>query len=72
MSLETQLRDHSAQDKENFERISDELKEIRTEVKGISEVLQKQRGFIAGFSSAFTLLVTMLVGLVVYIWNNMR
>ena len=32
----------------------------------------KQKGFIAGVSMAFSLLATTVVGLIVYIWNSLR
>jgi hypothetical protein len=79
MSLETQLKAHSDQDERNFDRLSEDLKEIRADVKAvsqkvvaISQALEKQKGYVAGFASAFTLLMSMVIGLAVYIWNNLR
>ena len=72
MSFEKLLEQHTKQDAENFTELRDEMKAVRSDVGEIKLALEKQRGFIAGFSAAFSLLVSAIVALGAYIWNNMR
>lgn len=72
MSLERLLAQHTEQDAENFTELREEFKAVRKDVSEIKLALEKQRGFIAGFSAAFSLLVSAIVALGAYIWNNMR
>lgn len=57
------LEMHMQQDKERFDAID-------TKLDALIEAHNKQKGFVAGFSAAFSLLVTTLVGLLVYIWQK--
>ena len=57
------LKLHMEQDKERFDAIDAKLDKLL-------EAHNKQRGFIAGFSAAFSVLATTVVGLVVYIWQR--
>lgn len=63
MSTEKLLELHMEQDKERFDAI-----EAKLDV--LIESHNKQRGFVAGFAAAFTLLWTALVGLAVYVWQR--
>lgn len=54
---------HMEQDKERFDKI-----EAKLDV--LIESANKQKGFIAGVSMAFSLLATTVVGLIVYIWQR--
>lgn len=54
---------HMQQDKERFDKIDAKL-------DALIEANNKQRGFIAGFSAAFSVLATSVVGLIVYIWQR--
>jgi len=53
-------------------RIEARLDRLDAKLDQVNERLAKQGGFVAGFASAFTLLASAVVGLVVYIWNHMR
>jgi hypothetical protein len=53
-----------------LKRIEDRIDHLTADVSEIKTTLAKQKGFIAGFSMAFTLLWGMLIGLVVYIWQT--
>ena len=57
------LKLHMEQDKERFDSIEAKLDLLIA-------AHNKQRGFIAGVSTAFSLLATTVVGLVVYIWQR--
>ena len=61
MSNEKWMERHEAEDKERFDKIDAKL-------DALIAAQNKQKGFIAGFSAAFSLLVTTVVGLIVYIW----
>lgn len=63
MSTEKLLELHMQQDKERFDSIDAKL-------DSLIAAQNKQRGFIAGFSAAFSVLATMLVSLVVYVWQK--
>lgn len=63
MSTERLLELHMEQDKERFDAI-----EAKLDV--LIEAHAKQRGFIAGFSAAFSVLAASLVSLIVYIWQK--
>lgn len=63
MSVEKWLEKHEKHDDERFN-------EINTKLDMLLEAHNKQKGFVAGFAAAFTLLWTMLVGLAVYIWQR--
>jgi putative heme iron utilization protein len=54
---------HMEQDKERFDKIDAKL-------DALIENQNKQRGFVAGFSAACSILVTSLIGLVIYIWQK--
>lgn len=56
---------HMEQDKERFDAIDAKL-------DALLEAHAKQKGFVAGFSAAFSVLGAGLVALVVYIWQNLR
>lgn len=59
------FRLHTEQDKVAFA-------EINKKLDVLVEANAKQKGFIAGFSAAFSLLVSTVVGLIIYIWNHAR
>ena len=63
MSVEKILELHMEQDQKQFDQINAKLDTL-------IKANEKQRGFIAGFSAAFSLLVSAVVGLVIYIWNH--
>ena len=63
MSVEKWLERHETEDKERFDKI-----EAKLDVLIANQ--NKQRGFIAGVSMAFSLLATTVIGLVVYIWQR--
>lgn len=54
---------HMEQDKQRFDSIEGKLDVL-------IEAHAKQRGFLAGFSMAFSVLATSIVGLIVYIWQR--
>lgn len=54
---------HMEQDKERFDKIEAKLDLL-------IDAHAKQRGFIAGFSAAFSVLATSVIGLIVYIWQR--
>lgn len=57
------LKQHMENDKEQFDAINRKLDMLL-------EAHHKQKGFIAGFSAAFTLLAATVVGLVAYVWRQ--
>lgn len=70
---------HMQQDKERFDAIDKQLTAGDVRMASIDGKLDaliasanKQKGFIAGVSMAFSLLASMVIGLVVYIWNSLR
>lgn len=54
----------------HFEHDDKRFDEINTKLDALLEAHNRQRGFIAGFSAAFSLLVTTVIGLIVYIWQR--
>lgn len=48
----------------------EKMNSMETKIDGLADTMSKQRGFIAGFSAAFSMLATALIGLVVYIWQT--
>lgn len=48
VDIEDILKEHTAQDRESFERLSSELTELRKDVTEVKLALQKQKGFFAG------------------------
>jgi len=54
----------------HFEHDDKRFAAIEQKLDVLIEAQNKQRGFIAGFSAAFSLLVTTVIGLVVYIWQR--
>jgi hypothetical protein len=54
---------HMEQDKERFDKIDAKL-------DALIENSNKQKGFVAGVSMAFSLLATTIIGLIVYIWQK--
>lgn len=63
MNTDDLLKLHFEQDDKRFD-------EINSKLDTLIEAQHKQRGFLAGFSAAFSLLVTTVVGLIVYIWQR--
>ena len=51
-------------------RIEGKLDELEEDMSEIKQAMAKQRGFVAGFSAAFTMLWAALVGLGIYIWKH--
>lgn len=47
-----------------------DLHQLRNDIRDIRESLHKQRGFMAGFSAAFTLIWTVVGGLFAWAWGN--
>lgn len=72
MSIEKLLEQHTKQDAENFSELREEMRGVREDLGEVKLALEKQRGFIAGFSAAFSLLVSAVIALGAYIWNNLR
>lgn len=63
MSVEKWLERHEAQDNIRFDKIDAKL-------DALILAQSKQKGFIAGFSAAYSLLAASVVGLILYIWNH--
>jgi F0F1-type ATP synthase assembly protein I len=70
---------HMEQDKQRFDSIDKQLhegdermKSIDTKLDALIASANKQKGFIAGVSMAFSLLASTVIGLVIYIWNSLR
>lgn len=68
---------HMQQDQDRFDRIDKQLEAGDARMKNIDEKLNvliatanKQKGFLAGVSMAFSLLATTVAGLIVYIWQR--
>lgn len=70
---------HMEQDKQRFDAIDKQLTAGDVRMASIDAKLDeliasanKQKGFIAGVSMAFSLLATTVVGLCVYIWQQFK
>lgn len=63
MSLEKMFEQHARDDKEQFD-------EINKKLDMLIEAHNKQKGFIAGFSAAFSMLIATVIGLVIYVWRQ--
>lgn len=64
MSIDNKLfEEHARQDEKRFDSIEKKLDML-------IEAHNKQKGFVAGFAAAFSMLWTALVGLAVYIWQK--
>ena len=63
MSSDRLLELHMQQDKERFDSIDEKLDTLIA-------AHNKQRGFIAGFSAAFSVLAATVVALAGYIWKQ--
>jgi hypothetical protein len=63
VETEKLLELHIENDKEQFAMINVKL-------DALLEANAKQRGFLAGFSAAFSLLASAVIGLGLYIWNH--
>lgn len=48
MSIENRFEEHTAQDRETFEKLSDELAALRRDMLEVKLALQNQKGFFAG------------------------
>lgn len=70
MSVEKWLERHEATDDKRFEGIDRRFDEVNAKLDEILTSQSKQKGFIAGFSAAFSLLVSTVLGLIVYIWQH--
>jgi hypothetical protein len=66
MSAEARL----AAGEQRFEDIERRLGSIETKLDSVIETQLKQRGFIAGFSAACSVLIAAIVALVTYIWRQ--
>lgn len=71
MSNDDLLEMHFAQDKEQFESINKKFEAIDTKLDRLIEAHHKQRGFIAGFSMAFSLLAASVMAMAAYVWRTM-
>lgn len=54
----------------HFEHDDKRFDEINGKLDLLLESHNKQRGFVAGFSAAFSLLATSVIGLGIYIWQK--
>lgn len=66
------LTHHMEQDEKRFDNIDERFNALDHKLDVLIEAHNKQKGFIAGFSAAFSLLASMVVALAVYIWQNFR
>jgi hypothetical protein len=53
-----------------LDRIEEKLDELDKRTADIEQTMAKQRGFVAGFAAAFTLLWGSVIGLGIYIWQK--
>lgn len=63
MNTDELLKQHFDQDDKRFDKIDAKLDMLIA-------VQNKQKGFIAGFSAAYSLLAATVIGLVLYIWRT--
>lgn len=70
MNTDDMLKLHFEQDDKRFEAGEKRFNSIEGKLDLLIANANKQRGFIAGVSAAFSLLATTIVGLVVYIWQT--
>lgn len=63
------LKLHMEQDQQRFESIETRFTGIDTKLDVLIANQNKQKGFIAGVSMAFSLLASALIGLAVYVWR---
>jgi F0F1-type ATP synthase assembly protein I len=59
-------------DQGRLDRIDERLDKLDTKLDALSERMASQRGYVAGFASAFTFLASTVVGLVIYIWKHLQ
>lgn len=71
-TMERMLAMHIEQDELRFSQGEKKFDEINSKLDMLIEAHNKQRGFIAGVSMAFSILASAVVGLAIYIWNNLR
>ena len=65
------LKLHIKQDDERFAALDAKIAAIDAKIDMLLEAHHKQRGFLAGFSMAFTLLASAVAGLVAYVWRQL-
>jgi len=65
------LKLHFKQDDERFAALDAKIAAIDAKIDMLLEAHHKQRGFLAGFSMAFTLLASAVAGLVAYVWKQL-
>lgn len=53
-----------------IDTVDQDIDELKAQVTAINVAMAKQRGFVAGFSAAFTFLGATIAGLALYIWHN--
>jgi hypothetical protein len=64
------LKLHMEQDQQRFESIETRFTGIDTKLDVLIANQNKQKGFIAGVSMAFSLLASAVIGLGLYIWRQ--
>ena len=55
---------------ERVNSIDARLEKIQGDVREVRDGFAKQRGFVAGFSAAFTLLWAVITGVVIHFWRT--
>ena len=70
MNTDELLKLHFEQDDRRFEAGEKRMNSIEGKLDVLIAAANKQKGFIAGVSAAFSLLATTIIGLVVYIWQT--
>ena len=55
---------------QHIETLDERLRDLQKDVREIRDSLHKQRGFVAGFSAAFSLLWAALAGVGVALWRH--
>lgn len=61
MTIEDVLREHTAHDKESFERLDARLDKLERLIATVAAAQQKQVGFFAGVAAAVSVIVTGIV-----------
>ena len=55
---------------ERVETMVSSLEQIQSDVREVRDGMAKQRGFVAGFSAAFTLMWAVITGVVIHFWRT--
>lgn len=62
--------EHLTRIENKIDTVNQDIEELKAQVTAINMTMAKQRGFVAGFAAAFTLLWATIAGLALYIWHN--